>query len=92
MKRIAVHFSILLLACVCAAAAQDRDLSYRVGPRDLITIRVDEAQTLNGERRISENGTVNLPLIGDVYVEGKTPGEIAQAVKRLLEEPLRLLA
>jgi polysaccharide export outer membrane protein len=86
MKRIAVHLSILLLACVCAAAAQDRDLPYRVGPRDLLSIRVDEAQTLNGERRISESGTVNLPLIGDVYVEGKTPGEISQAVKKILEE------
>jgi polysaccharide export outer membrane protein len=86
MKKIAVHFSILLLACICAAAAQDKDLSYRVGARDLLSIRVDEDQKLNGERRVSESGIVNLSLIGDVYVEGKTPGEIAQAVKRLLEE------
>jgi len=86
MKRIAVHLSILLLAYVCAAAAQDRDSSYRVGPRDLIGLRVDEAQNLNGERRVSETGTVNLPLVGDVYVAGKTAAEISQAVKKLLEE------
>lgn len=86
MKKIAVHFWILLLACVCAAAAQDKNSSYRVGPRDLIGLRVDEDQKLNGERRVSESGTANFPLIGDVYVEGKTTGEIAQAVKKLLEE------
>ena len=86
MKRIAVHLSILLLACVCAAAAQDRDSSYRVGPRDLLGLRVDEDPKLNGERRVSETGTVNLPLVGDVYVAGKTAAEISQAVKKLLEE------
>jgi polysaccharide export outer membrane protein len=86
MRKIAVHFSILLLACVCARAAEDKDQSYRVGPRDLISLRVDEAQTLNGERRVSESGTINLPLIGDLYVEGKTPGEISQTVKKLLED------
>lgn len=86
MKKIAVHFGILLLACVCAAAAQDRNSSYRVGPRDLLGLRVDEDTKLNGERRVAENGTANFPLIGDVYVEGKTTSEIAQAVKKALEE------
>lgn len=90
MRKIAVHFAILLLACVCAAAAQDhaqdKDAAYRVGPRDLVSLRVDEDPKLNGDRRVSETGTINLPLLGDVYIGGKTPGEISQVVKKLLEE------
>jgi polysaccharide export outer membrane protein len=90
MKKIAVHLSILLtvVAALLAppARAQVKDLSYRVGPRDLLSIRVDEDEKLNGDRRVSEAGTVNLPLLGDVQVLGKTTGEITQIVKKLLED------
>jgi polysaccharide export outer membrane protein len=86
MRKIAVQFAILLLVCVTAARTQGRDPAYRVGPRDLLSIRVDEDPKLNGDRRVSEDGTVNLPLIGDVPVVGKTPGEITQVVKKLLED------
>ncbi|HEX4495831.1 MAG TPA: polysaccharide biosynthesis/export family protein [Thermoanaerobaculia bacterium] len=89
MKKIAVHLSILLLTAALAATAaraQSKDSSYRVGPRDLLSIRVDEDEKLNGDRRVSEAGMVNLPLLGDVPVLGKTTGEITQIVKKLLED------
>jgi polysaccharide export outer membrane protein len=90
MKKIAVHSSILLLLVVTiaplAARAQGGDSTYRVGPRDLLSVRVDEDEKLNGDRRVSEAGTVNLPLLGDVPVLGKTTIEITQLVKKLLED------
>jgi polysaccharide export outer membrane protein len=96
MKKIAVHLSILprLLAVILAIAtfatpaarAQGRDSTYRIGPRDLLSVRVDEDEKLNGDRRVSETGTVNLPLLGDVQVLGKTTVEITQIVKKLLED------
>jgi polysaccharide export outer membrane protein len=90
MKKIAVHLSILLLVVVwmaaTAALAQGRDSTYRVGPRDLLSVRVDEDEKLNGDRRVSEAGMVNLPLLGDVPVLGKTTGEITQIIKKLLED------
>jgi polysaccharide export outer membrane protein len=86
MKKIAVHLSILLLALAAAAGAQGRDSTYRIGPRDLLSVRVDEDEKLNGDRRVSEAGTVNLPLLGDVPVLGKTTGEVTQLVKKLLED------
>jgi polysaccharide export outer membrane protein len=86
MKKIAVHLMILLSVCAAAATAEVKDPTFRVGPRDLLSIRVDEDDKLNGDRRVSEAGTINLPLIGDVPVTGKTTLEIAAAVKRLLEE------
>jgi polysaccharide biosynthesis/export protein len=86
MKKIAVYVWVLLLFSVTSAVAQGRDPSYRVGARDLIDIRVYEDEKLNGQRRVSEDGVINLPLLGDVVVMGKTPGEIGQVLKKLLEE------
>jgi polysaccharide export outer membrane protein len=96
MKKIAVHSLVLLLLVWAAAAypqtsqspqaAQGKDPSYRIGARDLLDIRVYEDADLNGERRVSEAGLVNLPLVGDVAVAGKTTAEVGQILKRLLEE------
>lgn len=90
MKKIAAHLLVLLLVVWTSAAnpqgTQGKDPAYRVGPRDLLDIRVYEAEKLNGERRVSEAGVINLPLLGDVPVAGKTTGEIAQILKRLLED------
>jgi polysaccharide export outer membrane protein len=89
MKKIAVHllpFLTLSLAAATMAGAQGRDPAYHVGPRDLISVHVDEAASLNGDRRVSESGTVNLPVLGDVPVLGKTSPEIAQLLKKLLED------
>ena len=89
MKKIAVHivpFLLLSLAAVTLAGAQGRDPAYRVGPRDLISVHVDEDAKLNGDRRVSEAGTVNLPVLGDVPVLGKTSPEISAIVKKLLED------
>ena len=66
--------------------AQGRDPSYRVGPRDLLEIRVYEDEKLNGQRRVSEDGVINLPLLGDVAVGGRTTAEIGQVLKKLLED------
>jgi len=85
MKKIAAYF-LLLASTLAAAGAQGKDPTYQVGPRDLIAVHVDEAATLNGDRRVGEDGTVNLPLLGDVKVTGKTTGEITAMLKKLLED------
>jgi polysaccharide biosynthesis/export protein len=93
MRKIAVHSLVLLLVVWTAAAnaqapqaSQGKDPAYRVGPRDLLDIRVYEDEKLNGERRVSEAGVINLPLLGDVAVAGKTTAEVIQALKKLLED------
>ena len=86
MKKIAVHFWILLLVCAAAARAQGKDPAYRIGPRDLLSVHVDEVKKLNGDRRVSEGGVINLPLLGDVPVVGKTTIEVMQIIKKLLED------
>src|SRR5688572_5235166 len=90
MRKIAAHSLVLLLVvwttAVNAQGTQGKDPSYQVGPRDLLDIRVYEDAKLNGERRVSEAGIINVPLLGDIAVGGKTTVEVAQALKKALEE------
>ncbi len=67
------------------AAAQAHAAGYRVGPRDLLAIRVFEMPELNVERRISEDGTISLPPLADLAVAGLTATEIADKLKISLE-------
>src|SRR5262245_22197350 len=69
------------------AAAQPavRSVGYRIGPRDLVVIQVFEVPELNVERRVTDNGDINLPLIGDVAAAGLTQEELAARLKTLLE-------
>src|SRR5262249_58979771 len=81
VKRIAVHLSgllALLLAFVPPASAQPG--AYRIGPRDLIELRVFEVPDLNLQRRVAEDGTINLPLLGDVAVAGLSEAEPTQSL------------
>lgn len=75
-------------------ARADRDLSpddpvtdplYRIGPRDLIEIEVFELPELNVERRVSAQGNVRLPVIGDFPVGGLTEQQAASALERALK-------
>lgn len=85
MKKIAFLALVFLPLLAALASAQGRDPSYRVGPRDLLDVKVYEDDKLNGQRRVSEDGIVNLPLLGDVTVAGKTTIEIGELLKQLYE-------
>ena len=78
----------VLLAAMLAlptAGHAAADGEYRIGPRDLLEIRVFEVPDLNVERRVSDNGAVELPLLGAFSVAGRTAPEAAA----LLEETLK---
>ncbi|MEZ5312651.1 MAG: polysaccharide biosynthesis/export family protein [Thermoanaerobaculia bacterium] len=67
------------------AITQGAGPSYRLGPKDLISIKVLEVPELNVESRVSEKGTVNLPLIGEVPAEGLTESGFSKRLTELLE-------
>ena len=74
-----------LLLAVPAHTQAPVSSGYRIGPKDLVEIKVFEVPELNIERRVAEEGTINLPLIGDVPVQGLTDVELASRLKALLE-------
>jgi polysaccharide export outer membrane protein len=79
----------LMLAAAAPGVAQgDPNGAYRIGPRDEVRIEVFEVDALNGDFRVNEDGTIRLPLVGNVVAEGLTEQELATQVKELLETQL----
>lgn len=78
----------LCLAATGSAAvfAQDFSAGYRVGSKDLLEIRVLEVPELNVERRVSDGGTIDLPLLGDFPVAGLLASEVRDRLQKLLVE------
>jgi polysaccharide export outer membrane protein len=68
-----------------AESAPQPIAGYRVGPRDLVDIKVFEEPALDGQYRVSESGTIRLPLIGEFPVGGQTEGELTASLKQHLE-------
>lgn len=72
---------------------------YRVGPGDVLDVT---AFDLNGEgpnlmtMRVSPNGEINIPSLGQIYVSGRTLSEVEQAVEdamtALVRNPLASIA
>jgi polysaccharide biosynthesis/export protein len=92
MPALPLRFSVPLLLAVglalpgpAAAQAGDAATGYRLGPKDLVRIRVFEVPELNVDSRVGEAGAVQLPLIGEVPAAGLTDQELAARLKELLE-------
>lgn len=64
---------------------------YKIGAADLVEITVYREEELNRTARVSQNGSISLPLVGAVQVGGKTPAEaetyIAGKLKDFLVSP-----
>jgi polysaccharide export outer membrane protein len=76
----------LCLALALQAPAQDKSAEYRLGPKDLLEIKVLEIPELNVERRVNDGGTITLPMVGDFAVSGLTASEIRVRLETLLKE------
>lgn len=54
---------------------------YRVYPPDVLTFRSVHVPEIEGEtQQVRPDGKVNLPMLGEVEVAGKTPREIEEAI------------
>lgn len=78
----------LALAALPVAGQQDAGGGYRLGPRDRVAIRVFEEPRLSGEFTVNEDGSVRLPLLGNVVAEGLTEDGFAARLKEVLEAEL----
>jgi polysaccharide export outer membrane protein len=59
---------------------------YRIGRQDLLDVRVFDLEELNQTVRVSDDGSITLPLLGRLAVAGLTKGELEALIARLLEE------
>ncbi len=97
---LAIYMTGALIAATCglawtqapgqapAAAAQEaKDAlirAYRIGPGDLLELKVFEVKELDQTVRVSEDGSITLPLVGRVMVEGLTQEGVVQKLTGLL--------
>lgn len=90
MGRIGSILAAVLLAALAAAPAppaaaqESAGLEYRLGPKDLVEIKVLELTELNGERRVGDDGSIDLPLVGKVPVSGLTASEVGDRLEAVL--------
>jgi len=59
--------------------------AYRIGPGDLLEVKVFELEQLNQVVRVSEDGSLTLPLLGRVVVEGLTQDGLVNKLSGLLQ-------
>lgn len=59
---------------------------YIIGPRDLLEIKVFELPEFNHTVRVSEDGSITLPLLGNVQVGGLTKERVEQKLAELLDK------
>ncbi len=78
---------LLLAAAAFPALAAGESSDYRLGPQDVLAIKVYEAPDFdNGEVRVSAEGKISLPNAGAIAVAGLTETEAAAQVERVLEQ------
>lgn len=57
---------------------------YKLGEYDVLAVKVWQNEQLSAEVVVRPDGNISLPLIGEIYVLGKTPKEVEQeALERL---------
>lgn len=86
-KIILAVLGLFLAAGAARAAEQASSAEYRVGPKDLLEVTalgVAEIQKL--VVRVSEDGRITLPLLGEVDVNNLTQSEVERKLVRILGE------
>jgi polysaccharide biosynthesis/export protein len=66
-----------------AAAPVDSN-SFKVGPADVLNVRVWHEQEFSGPVSVHPDGKITLPLVGDLAVGGMTPAQIEQVIAQAL--------
>jgi polysaccharide biosynthesis/export protein len=66
-----------------AGAAVDSN-KYKIGPSDILSIRVWNEEKFSGPVAVHQDGKITLPLVGDVDAGGLTPIEVQDTVAKAL--------
>jgi len=88
---LAALFSVLVAKAETqpqSQAQEARDVfvrAYRVGPGDLLELKVFQVDELSQTVRVSEDGSITLPLLGRIVVEGLTQEGVVQKLSGLLQ-------
>ncbi|WP_203074866.1 polysaccharide biosynthesis/export family protein [Falsiroseomonas ponticola] len=94
-RRLALMLPLLPALGLAACANPGLDLpplpdasrsAYRLGPEDQLRVTVFNDPRLTGEFRVTDAGTIALPLIGAIQAAGRTTAEVERAVEQSMRE------
>jgi len=67
-----------------SAGSATNSSTYKIGALDVVEVTVFQVPDLSKTMQVSEAGTINYPLIGEVSVAGKSAREVEQSLTRSL--------
>jgi len=76
------------IADMSALSRQQGRQIYRIGPSDLLEIKVFQADELSRQVRVDQRGDITLPLMGTIRVAGLSQGELEKRLADLLGKNL----
>lgn len=59
---------------------------YRIGRQDLLEVRVFDVDALDQTVRVSDDGSITMPLLGRLQVSGLTKSELERLIAELLQD------
>lgn len=79
---------LLLVAAACSSPGSNLPAlptgtagPYLLGPQDQVRVTVFNDPRLTGEFRVSDAGTIALPLVGNIRATGRTTAQVQRAVE-----------
>jgi exopolysaccharide production protein ExoF len=85
-----LHVAFAAIVMAATSPVRASDAPYRLGIQDRVRIHVHEWPVLTGEFTIGPNGTVTLPLIGEVKAQGSLPSELANSIASSIKTKVEL--
>ncbi len=77
-----LFYSVLALHAINAIFAGSNETYYQLSPFDLVDVSVYGEDDLATEQRISDNGELSIPLLGNVKVGGLTVSAAAKLIEK----------
>src|SRR5438045_3650399 len=86
MKRLSLILTVAL-GLAFSAAAQDlvNSSDARIGPRDVVDVKVVQDDKLNITSTVSDEGAITMPTIGKIMIGGMTQRQAEQRIQQVLE-------
>ncbi len=95
MRRLLPVLLVSLAACATSRGYDYRKepdpnlMEYLIGPSDLLSIRVWKNPDVSSDVTVRPDGTITLPLIGDLTAIGRTPTELQEEITTQLSTYLK---
>ena len=84
---IRILMAVVLAALALPAAAQtSAQAPDKLGPGDSVNITVFQQPDLTTDTRVTDGGSIAVPLAGTIKVQGMTTGEAASAIEKALKD------